>query len=400
MSKRPGKEFALAAAVAGWAVVALLSGLLTLVRAPSRIFLKLKVVATEYGYLLAAFYALSVPLVRLAGSSGQHRTACTASLLAGATLAVVPTARGAAFARRLPPMLDEAFGPRAVCQGPPAKPFRIRRLARFRPGPSSTAERVVFARTPEYRLEFDLYRPRRGRPGGAPCVVVVHGGKWTAGNSREFAALNPYLARRGYVVVGVNYRKAGRHPFPAARNDLRAAVDYLKRNATEIGADPERIALLGRSAGGQLALLVAYDRGDPAIRGVVSFYAPTDLRYAYGDPTNPRVIDHEAALEVYLGGGPGSSGEAYDAASPIEFVSPWCPPTLLLHGAHDELVHAVQGDRLAARLRDAGVPHLYLRLPWATHGFDHNLAGPGGQVSTYAVEKFLKKVLGDPGVPR
>lgn len=172
-------------------------------------------------------------------------------------------------------------------------------------------------------------------------------------------------------------------------------MEYVKRNAGALGADPEKIALVGRSAGGQLALLVAYEEKDPAIKGVVSFYAPTDMRYGYRDATNPWIIDHEAALELYLGGDPDATGNVYDEASPIRFVSPSCPPTLLLHGVHDELVHVAQSDRLAARLREAGATHLYLRLPWATHGFDHNLAGPGGQISTYAIDRFLKKIFGE-----
>jgi acetyl esterase/lipase len=391
--KHSRKNPVLAAALAGWAVVALLSGVLTLVRAPSILSLKLKVVVTEYGYVLAALYAASVPLARLAGFSGRARAAWTTGILAGAALTAAPAVRAATFAKGLPPLLETAFGGPAGRGRPAAEPFHFRRLARPWPRSRAGVERVVFAETPGYRLEFDLYRPDRRGAGGAPCVVVVHGGKWTEGDSAEFSALNSYLARRGYTVVGINYRKAGRYPFPAARDDLRAAVEYVKRHAEPLGIDPERIALLGRSAGGQLALLVAYERRDPAVRAVVSFYAPTDLRYGYRDPTNPWVIDHEAALEVYLGGDPESAGEAYDAASPIRFVSLGCPPTLLLHGAHDELVHAVQGDRLAARLREVGAPHLYLRLPWATHGFDHNLVGPGGQISTYAVERFLERVL-------
>ncbi len=397
--KRSGRSVARAAALAAWGTVSLLSGLLTLVRAPSMLFLKLKVGATEYGYLLsvvhAAFYVFSAPLVRRESFSGPARVTWTACVVAAAALTAVPAFRAAVFAKGVPRRLAEAFGEPASRPRPGAKPFRFRRLARFLSGSLSEAERVVFAKTPEYSLEFDLYRPRRQRPGGAPCVVVVHGGKWTEGHSREFASLNPYLARRGYAVVGVNYRKADRYPFPAARDDLNAALGYVKRNAKRLGVDPERIALLGRSAGGQLALLVAYQSEDDAVKGVVSLYGPTDMRYGYQDPTNPWVIDHEAALELYLSGDPESAAETYDSSSPVNFAAADSPATLLVHGAHDELVHVAQSDLLAEKLRKVGARHLYLRLPWATHGFDRNLNGPSGQISTYAVEGFLRGVLGE-----
>lgn len=355
------------------------------------LFLKVKVAATEYGYALAALRLIVGALVRL-GGVGRSASPRPARLmrLAGSLLLVLPVLRAALCARGLPERLGRAFGERA--SRALAQPFSLARL--LKPWPRSlAAERIVFSKTAEYSLELDLYRPDHTPAAGSPCVVVVHGGKWTEGDSRQFASLNPYLARKGYLVAVVNYRKADRFPFPAARDDLRAAIEYVKRNAKELGADPERLALLGRSAGGQLALLVAYERPDPAIRGVISFYSPTDMHYGYRDPTNPRVIDHEQALEVYLRGDPESAPEAYDAASPISFVRAGVPPTLLVHGAQDEMVHVAQSDRLAARLRAAGVPHLYLRLPWATHGLDHNLGGPSGQVSTGAVEGFLAAVL-------
>jgi acetyl esterase/lipase len=393
--KSSKKSVARSSLIAAWGLVSLLSGVLTLVPAPSRIFLKLKVVVSEYGYALAAVYALSVPLVRLAVPPGRTRAVWSACLALGAALTTAPVIRAAVFAKSLPFELEKAFGELASSPHRGAIPFRLLRLARLWPESLAGVEKVVFASGPEYTLEFDLYRPQPRRAETAPCVIVVHGGKWTEGDSGDFAALNPRLARLGYVVVGINYRKADRYPFPAARDDLKAAVEYVKRNAEALGADPEKIALVGRSAGGQLALLVAYEDKDPAIKGVVSFYAPTDMRYGYRDATNPWIIDHEAALELYLGGDPDATGNVYDEASPIRFVSLDCPLTLLLHGVHDELVHVAQSDRLAARLREAGAPHLYLRLPWATHGFDHNLAGPGGQISTYAIDRFLERIFGE-----
>jgi acetyl esterase/lipase len=252
--------------------------------------------------------------------------------------------------------------------------------------------RYIYTTRGERAFQLDLYQPW-DEHSLAPGVVVVHGGSWHHGDSGQIPALNSYLAARGYVVAAINYRLAPEHRFPAARDDVLAAIAYLKARAGDFGLDPNRLALLGRSAGGQLALLVAYTANDPAIRGVVSFYAPTDLRYGYAHPARVAVIDGIPLVESFLGGSPSTIPDIYDAASPITFAKA-APPTLLIHGGRDELVSPIQSERLVARLQAAGRPHCYLRLPWATHGCDINFSGPSGQISTYAVERFLAAVMG------
>jgi dipeptidyl aminopeptidase/acylaminoacyl peptidase len=98
-------------------------------------------------------------------------------------------------------------------------------------------------------------------------------------------------------------------------------------------------------------------------------------------------------VEDYLGGSPGERDETYRKASPINFASPRSPSTLLVHGSRDDMVQLDHSERLAGQLEELSVPHLLVRLPWATHGFDHNLRGPGGQLSTYAVEAFLAAMV-------
>src|SRR5262249_11884419 len=128
------------------------------------------------------------------------------------------------------------------------------------------------------------------------------------------------------------------------------------------------------------------------IRGVISFYAPTDLYYSWDNPGNPLVLDTKTILTDYLGGSPTGAPANYNDASPTRLATPGSPPTLLLHGGRDELVSFYQSARLAKRLDEIGVPHFNLLLPWATHGFDYILRGPGGQISTYAIEYFLEAV--------
>ncbi|HVF38551.1 MAG TPA: alpha/beta hydrolase, partial [Gemmatimonadaceae bacterium] len=183
------------------------------------------------------------------------------------------------------------------------------------------------------------------------------------------------------------------HPHPAATDDVNEAIDYMKANSSRLGADSTRIVLIGRSAGGQLALLSAYTRNDPAIKGVVAFYAPSDQVFGYQNPSNPRVINSREILEQFLKGNPSTAAESYASSSPVNYVGSHTIPTLLIHGKRDELVFAKQSERLDQQLARVGQRHLYIEMPWATHGCDYNFNGPCGQLSTYAIERFLASVL-------
>ncbi len=98
-------------------------------------------------------------------------------------------------------------------------------------------------------------------------------------------------------------------------------------------------------------------------------------------------------IETYLGGAPSQRAAAYEASSPLRFVNKKSPPTLMIHGDRDELVSELHDERLSRDLSGAGRPYVYLRMPWATHGCDANFSGPCGQLSTYAIERFLAAVL-------
>ncbi len=241
-------------------------------------------------------------------------------------------------------------------------------------------------------LKMDFYRAVRPAGEPAPCVVMIHGGGWDSGDRTQLSALNHRLARRGYAVAAISYRLAPAHHWPAQRDDVEAALDALHRDATALGIDPTRIVVMGRSAGGQIATAIAYRSGRSAIRGVVAYYAPHDLHFAWAFTKERDVLDSFKLMRNYLGGGPGEKKQAFDSASGYLAVNPQSPPTLLVHGQIDSLVWHRQSERLAEALEKQGVPHFFLSLPWATHGFDFNPSGPGGQLATYALEAFLASV--------
>jgi acetyl esterase/lipase len=234
----------------------------------------------------------------------------------------------------------------------------------------------------------DLYIPQR-LP--APAVLVVHGGSWSRGTRKDLAGLNSYLRDKGYFVAALSYSFAPQHPYPAANRDLDTAYDYLVSHSGELGIDGTRIAWLGRSAGGHLALLQAYSRRPS--RAVIAFYAPNDMVWSYEHPSNPYALDSPKSLREFLGGTPGQIPEIYLEASPLQQVRPGAPPTLLLHGLVDDLVFPEQSRRLQARLLELGVPSELHEYPWGHHGLDVNPNGPGGQLTSAVVEAFLRKHL-------
>ena len=118
-----------------------------------------------------------------------------------------------------------------------------------------------------------------------------------------------------------------------------------------------------------------------APKGLVSLYAPSDLFLAWKSSKPGAILEPLTLLKNYLGGSPQEVPRQYQTGSPLLLATAASCPTLLVHGQEDKLVWHRQSERLEARLRDLKVPATFSSLPWATHGFDFNLAGPGGQSS-------------------
>ena len=228
--------------------------------------------------------------------------------------------------------------------------------------------------------------------GNMPCVIVVHGGSWAGGDSKQLPELNTYLAKKGYNVAAINYRLAPKYQTPAPVEDIKATLVFLKKKAAELHIDTTKFVLLGRSAGAQIALLAAYTINDLDLKGVIDFYDPADMVWGYSIPSNPLIMDSRKVMNEYIGGSYSQVPQKFFACSPLEFVSRKSVPTLIIHGENDVLVSREHSRRLNLKLQQNGIKHYWLKLPWATHGFDYNLNGPGGQLSTYAVETFLKTV--------
>ncbi|MCP9496207.1 MAG: alpha/beta hydrolase [Pyrinomonadaceae bacterium MAG19_C2-C3] len=274
--------------------------------------------------------------------------------------------------------------------------------------PSGDIKTYTFATVEGVELKLDAYLPPAGVEANGAGIVVVHGGSWRAGERGDFPYWNHWLASQGYTVFDVDYRLAPQPNWRTATGDVKCAVAWVKNHAAEFQLDANRLALLGRSAGGHLALLAGYahddarlpssceDATDTSVRAMVSFYAPTDLIWAYDNPANQRVIDGKATLRAFLGDSPHESDamrERYLLTSPTMHVSPATPPTLLIHGGHDQLVRDENMRLLAARLAQAEMSHKTIFISYAQHGFDYNFNGFASQISQSVVLDFLRANL-------
>jgi acetyl esterase/lipase len=380
---------------AAWGALLFLFSLLAVFRAPTYHLWMLALMATEWGHWLwaPALLPLAPGWTRTSGGRLGAGLGLAAALLFLSP--VVRAERGFGAPDVIVTALRKEFGAAAPREG---------RGAPARPSPLVLGDLWLGVRSPKVRetalvysrrngedLELQLYRPDSSDV-PAPIVLVVHGGSWRSGSRLEMPELSRYLAARGYAVASIDYGLAPGTKFPGPVEDIRAALAFLRSRSKDWSLDPDRVVLLGRSAGSQIVLAAAAERL-PGVRGVVDFYGPNDLRLAWTVPGSTWVIDSRTLLRQYVGGAPAEFPKLYDQATSLYRAGKDFPPTLMIHGGRDELVWPVHELRLSARLSAVGVPHLFLDLPWATHGCDYVFAGPCGQISTFAVERFLAGVL-------
>lgn len=245
----------------------------------------------------------------------------------------------------------------------------------------------------EVRLEFEgsLHADCFWRTDGSllPLVVVVHGGGWEGGHTRESLGFLRGLARDGCFVASVSYRLAPGACWPAQRDDVLAGLRAVLARAEELGIDRSRVFLLGASAGGQIASAAACSGEAPPLAGCIALYAPFDMLFAYEHGREDDMLRSPQLLRQVFGGTPEEVPGNYRSASAYHLLSPASPPFLVLHGSRDDLVWTAQSRRFAERARGMGVSCTYYELPWANHAFEHNPSGPGGRIAAAAVRKFI-----------
>lgn len=201
------------------------------------------------------------------------------------------------------------------------------------------------------RGNLHIYIPENAsRP--VPFVLGIHGGGWRNGDQTSFNYLTGKLLPLGIGLVLASYRLAPEHPFPAAYDDLLAALAWLKLEGGAQGLDTSRCLLFGSSAGGHLAMLLATraigeDRARPTICGVAQYCGSLDLpaQYARDEEQGSR------ATYDFLAATPTENPDLYRAASPLEHVHSNMPPVWMAHGSTDPLVPLLQSEAMVERLR-------------------------------------------------
>ncbi|QLC25909.1 alpha/beta hydrolase [Parasphingopyxis algicola] len=196
------------------------------------------------------------------------------------------------------------------------------------------------------RQRLDIYAPEeRGGDAALPVIVFIHGGGWRAGDKAGYEFAGRALAARGFVTVVPNYRLSPDVHFPAFVEDGAAALRWVRANIAERGGDPDRIVMVGHSAGAHIAAMLAMDErwlgaDRAAIAGWVGMAGPYDF------------------LPLDTPSTRGAFGRVPDLAvtQPINYAGEGDPPALLLHGSADDTVKPRQSRRLTARLETAGVP--------------------------------------------
>ncbi len=269
------------------------------------------------------------------------------------------------------------------------------------------AAEIVFEKDIEYsnpdgqHLQLNLARPKEG-DGLRPTVLCIHGGGFRAGKRERWDALCQKLAADGYVAATVTYRLAPKYQFPAAVYDVKAAVRWLRKNAAAYQIDPERIGVLGDSAGGHLAQFLGVtgdiadfegieELGDAvdslessAVTCVVNYYGPSDFTKSYG-----KSVDAAEVLPLWLGGDVTKERRKHIVASPLYWVTPNAAPTLFIHGTEDKYVAFEQAEWIYDRLKAAEVEVELLKLEGAGHGFK----GADAEKAEAAMLAFFKKHL-------
>lgn len=355
---------------------------------------KLRVGVDAYGHYLAGYF-----VVLAAASAAFKKTRRWRRIglaIALAALYLLPTFQAREHFIYWKNSLIQGFGP--LSQSARTAEWDWRKWADGVWAPELVAERRAYA-TPQggEPLHYD-YFPATMAPSQkqAPWIVVVHGGGWDSGNSTQLMEWNAFFTTLGYAVISLDYRLAPQHLWPAQREDLASAIRNAKQNAVELQLDPDRYFLLGRSAGGQIALQYAYSANDPALKGVVSVYAPTDLAFGYRHSKPDDVLRSQTLMRNFLGGNPEQLASAYENASPLQTLrkagkKAWIPPTLFIHGLDDPLVWYRHSERLAGALYERGVARVVLPLPQATHGLDYGLNNPNAQLLAYAYGVFFER---------
>ena len=256
---------------------------------------------------------------------------------------------------------------------------------------------IEYGKVGDRSLLLDLYMPEKlDKP--VPGLIFIHGGGWKSGNRTDYRYYAIRYAKRGFVVASISYRFAKEAPFPAAVQDAKCAVRWMRANAAKYNVNPDKIAAIGGSAGGHLSMMIGFssdapelegDGGNPGVssrvQAVVDLYGPTDL-----DCEEARNVD---VVKDFMGKPYDQAPKLYEQASPMRYITKDDPPTLVFQGTIDDVVPQSQSDKLVAKLKEVGVPCEYVIFEGWPHTMD--IAEDVNIRCQWYMTKFFDKYLLD-----
>jgi acetyl esterase/lipase len=263
------------------------------------------------------------------------------------------------------------------------------------PGNIQLDRDVVFTTINDHDLKLDIAYPKDNK-GKLPAVVYIHGGGFEMGDKPTDQAV--LFAKNGFIGITIEYRLSGEAKFPAAIHDCKTAIRWTRANAKKYGIDPDKIGVIGESAGGYFVAMMGTSGGDPYLEGdgpyrehssnvqaVVDLFGPLDLalKGATGANVDPNKSSDPASK--FLGKPVAEVPELVKKANPITYVNAGDAPTLMIHGEKDSMVLIRHSELFYDALTKAGVKARLVPVKNANHGF---AASPDGATISPSLEEI------------
>jgi acetyl esterase/lipase len=242
---------------------------------------------------------------------------------------------------------------------------------------------IVFGKGGEMDLKLDIYKPPAGTE-KRMATIHFHGGGFAGGSKDALAdRIKPYAAL-GYVAIAAQYRLSGQAGFPALVHDAKAAIRWVRANARTLGIEPQRIGVVGYSAGGYHALFTAGTANRPEFEGRggnAGVSTQVAVCVAYYPATNIPATMLPA----------GSDEVSRRAANTTTYIAAGFPPTLVLHGMKDTTIPIESSQRLVQQFRDANIPVEFHAFEGVPHAFDSNpdFAAVSAQLADFFIDRHV-----------
>lgn len=245
-------------------------------------------------------------------------------------------------------------------------------------------ENVIYKKVKGSILKLDIYQPHEKSRKRFPAVLLIHGGGWLTGGRENERPMAQHLALNGFVAVPVSYRLGLEAPYPAAVLDLKDAIRWLRKHAKKYRIDPDKIAVLGASAGGQLANLIGvtpnssiYGKSkiSDSVQAIVNIDGITSF-------IHPEAAAEGTMASIWLGGTRKTNWKNWKEASALKYVNKNTPPTLFInsskprfHAGRDDMITLLNKYHIFNDVHTLpDTPHsFWLMHPWFETTLDYTL---------------------------